>query len=228
MTALVFPGLGRDARDFAGIGIPTLSLPLLGAPTDPANCAPVDALVPDLARTVARAAALAQAHLATAGGGRLDVVAHSMGAYPAECFVRLYPHLVRHCVLIDPSVAALREDAINRREQETWARLTCYLPLGARVRAALIHNWNYRRWGRQTWGLRAGQPNPVPTLLITAVPTGPCASWLGAHRASNWVGNHRRLAARLGAQHTVIEGQGHMVLVQAPELVRQAIGGFLD
>ncbi len=214
MTALVFPGLGREARDFAELGIPTLSLPVLGHPADPGGCAPAGSLIPDLAQTVARAAELAQAHLAGAKGGRLDVVAHSMGAYPAECFIRLYPHLVRHCVLIDPSVAELSTDALNRRRQRACANISRYLPLSKRLRATFIHNWNYQRWGRQTWGLRAGQPSPVSTLLITAAP---------AHGSAGWVAAHSRLAARLGAHHTVIEGQGHMVLVQAPELVRQAI-----
>lgn len=192
------------------------------------------------------------AALVDAAGGVAVVVAHSMAGPHAEALARLYPDLVAGLVLVDGSVewkprkplgeAAWRATAQALRQgmrippirfATAWAgrflmgvqtetSLSDAMIAVARnaygdresIASVVAEQAAYRSQILDLAQVRAETTWPEPpTTVITAVADG------GRRR----VADQARLATLLGGRHILVEDSRHLVMIDRPELIAEAV-----
>ncbi|QES05801.1 alpha/beta hydrolase [Streptomyces venezuelae] len=176
--------------------------------------------------------------------GPATVVGHSIAGFHAEAFARLHPDRTAALLLVDPSVEehprtprapgavtgalgavlsaagvpaalgpAVRRAAV--RHDPAPAALVRRVYRTSRVlRGTLLENAHYGAVAAQLLGLRAGHPLP-PRLPVTvlAAPDG----------SARWERRQRALARRLGARYEAAEPSGHLVMLDRPDAVADAV-----
>lgn len=182
------------------------------------------------------------------GLGGVTLVAHSMASFHAEALARLRPDLVGALVLVDGSVewyssrpartwysvpgklrAALRTPALSDVGGYVW-RLGTWLQsdweLGRLGRgrlgtvysdpdALVMATAESIAYDRQAWDLlrlRPGHPWPgVPTVLVTAGDD------------ADWIASQARYARLIDARQVVVEGSRHLMMLDCPEVLVDAV-----
>jgi pimeloyl-ACP methyl ester carboxylesterase len=185
---------------------------------------------------------MARSALALADGP-LIVIAHSMGARAALEMVRLAPERIVKLALMDTGVHPRREsEEANRQKlvdlayREGMAALarewlppmlhpdrTDREPLIGPLREMVLRA-SPKQHERQIRAL-LNRPDPRPLL-----PTIRCPTLVLVGRQDRWspVAQHEEIAAAIpGAELVVIEDSGHMVTVEQPEAVTQALLAWL-
>lgn len=182
-------------------------------------------------------------------GAPAIVVAQSMAGFHAEALARTRPDLVAGVVLVDGTVSfatspprdvplriARSVHAMGRRRAlRVFGGLLHRLGVAALAResALILHRRRFRHrytdadtlatviaefssYHGQGWdllGVRSAHPYPpVPTVVLTASAIG----------GREWLVKQHRLARMLGARQVVSEG-GHMLMVDEPETVAEAV-----
>ena len=196
--------------------------------------------------------------LSAALGEPAVVVAHSMAGPHAEALVREHPETVRGLVLLDASVEvdagspwAATEEAwlVASRATLSGAR---FAPLaGAASFAARLSVWAQSRRLQLNYARPPGteeifrrsdtlasvvaeqaaygaQLADLQTLLETTVWPGTPAFVLTAGTREGWVRKQRVLADRLGARQIVVDDSRHLMMVDRPNLVADAVVAMLD
>lgn len=185
-------------------------------------------------------------------GGRAIVVGHSMAGPHAEALARHHPELVAGLVLVDASVEWAPKRPGSGEVWLQTARATRALmwvpplrPLGSLADRVLTATQSRRRffdptsalakevyrtrdaaasviaeqaaYNAQLWDLaevRAGKPlPPVSAVVLTAAGDG----------GAKWVADQRRLAELLGGSHVVAEDSRHLIMLDRPDLVADAV-----
>jgi poly(3-hydroxyoctanoate) depolymerase len=180
------------------------------------------------------------------------VVAHSMAAFHAEALVRQRPDLVVGLVLVDGSVELAPRQPRSRRGWLWLARLVrramVIRPLGLAgsfaqrlLFAAQSHHKfldpvrplaarTFREpdtiasvlaeqaaYAAQAWDLtrlRESHNWPgTPTIMLTAT----------AGRAAQWVADQAHLAGLLNARQIVVEDSRHLIMIDRPDVVAEAV-----
>ncbi|MDN3296298.1 alpha/beta hydrolase [Streptomyces ficellus] len=192
------------------------------------------------------------------GGAPVTVVGHSIAGFHAEAFARLYPDRTAGVVLVDASVeeharvpaapavrtalaralgaaltavgapaalgpltrrAAVRLSRHGHAPDPAPAALVrrCYAT--SRVfRGALLENTHYRAVAAETLALRDRHPLP-PGLPVTV---------LAAPTSARWTARQQALADRLGARFAAVPGAGHLVMLDRPDAIADAVLGAPD
>jgi pimeloyl-ACP methyl ester carboxylesterase len=189
-------------------------------------------------------------------GEPMVLVAHSMAGLHVEALARQYPELVAALVLVDGSVtwspkrppadtAWLRVAQGVRRAM----RLSPLRPLGSLTDRVLVATQSNRRlsdelspvakaifrdpdavasvvaeqaaYAKQVWALAelrrtTSWPAP-PTVVLTAAGDG----------GPRWVADQARLARLLAARHVVRDDSRHLMMIDRPEVVADAIRAVL-
>jgi pimeloyl-ACP methyl ester carboxylesterase len=192
------------------------------------------------------------AALVDAAGGVAVLVAHSMAGPHAEALARRHPELVAALVLVDGSVEwtsrmpaaegawqvaarAMRQGMrlppvrlgtawVGRvlMEVQTETSLSDAMIAMARktygnresIASVIAEQAAYRSQIADLAQVRAATTWPgLPTTVITAA----------ADRGRRWVADQARLATLLGGQHVVVEDARHLVMLDRPELVADAV-----
>jgi poly(3-hydroxyoctanoate) depolymerase len=183
--------------------------------------------------------------------GAAIVVAHSMASFHAEALVRQRPDLVVGLVLVDGSVEMTPRQSGSRRW--LWlARLVrgaMAVPLlrlpASYLQRLLVVAQSHRRlsepvapvvrrtfrdpetiasvlaeqaaYADQAWDLarlRETSAWPeVPTILLTAA----------AVRGGRWIAKQAQLARVLKARHVVVKDSRHLIMIDRPDMVAQAV-----
>ncbi|WP_283139043.1 alpha/beta fold hydrolase [Rhizohabitans arisaemae] len=181
------------------------------------------------------------AALARTAGAPVIVVAHSMGAFPAEAFTRIFPDLVRGLVLVDPScestpppvhplvagftralTGALAVTGLPQLLAPPVRRLITTTPIAEVERAygsrAAVNSIGrefaaYAQMAQDLHELRKN--HEMPSVELTVITAGSKISWRRCHA---------ELAKLVpaGRQRIVAEA-GHMVHVERPDLVAAAV-----
>lgn len=210
----------------------------------------VDSLVDLLSRVLVRHSDV--------GGRRAVLVAHSMAAFHAEALTRSHPELVDSVVLVDPSVEwpthpPRRRESVLPGAVDRLMRWGLRGPGRAlfsagvtaqsvRAGTGVWHQFREHRlhdvYGRpeamamavaewigydwQAWDLmnyRRRYPWPgVPTILLSAVHSG----------QEQELALHERLAPMLGARLVVVDDSHHLMMLDRPEVIEQAIRSVAD
>jgi pimeloyl-ACP methyl ester carboxylesterase len=209
---------------------------------------PWPAELPRLATEVATLAALLSSI------GPAVVVAHSMAGFHAEALTRQWPDLVVGLVLLDGSVELTPRKPRPRRR---WLWLAQAADAAMRVRplglagsfvqrllfAAQSHRGmtqpvsplvkqtfrdpdtiasvlaEQAAYAEQAWDLaqvRSSFAWPrIPTIVVTA------------GRGKRWVAKQGRLAAALNARQVVVPDSRHLIMIDRPDVVAEAVGALL-
>lgn len=185
-------------------------------------------------------------------GGRAIVVGHSMAGPHAEALARQHPELVAGLVLVDASVdwapkragpsefwldiaratrAVMSVPALrllgslaDRVLTATQSRRRIFDPTSAVAKqvyrsrdAAASVIAEQATSNAQLWDLaevRATKPlPPVSTVVLTAAGDG----------GASWVADQRRLAELLGAAQVVADDSRHLIMIDRPDLVAEAV-----
>lgn len=180
------------------------------------------------------------------------VVAHSVAGLHAEALARLHPRLVRGLVLVDSSVEWTAQRPLGEGAWLTAARLvraSMALPrtrlLGSladrvmvasqsrlRLRAAssplartvyrsrdatasvIAENGAYTRQVQDLARVRTAAPMPdIDVVVLTAAGDG----------GPQWVADQHRLAALLAARQVVVDDSRHLMMVDRPDVVSDAV-----
>ncbi len=186
----------------------------------------------------------------TSLGAPAIVVAQSMAGYHAEALARRHPDLVAGLVLVDTTVSfptqPPREIGVPlAKAVHRLARVRPLRALGGQIHqlgaavltkdsSLVLRRRRYRRryadadtlaavigeysaWGSQGWDLlsvRSSHPYPdIPTVVLTSATTG----------GRDWLAKQNRLARMLGARQVVSDEAGHMLMVDQPELLVDAV-----
>ncbi|OYO20952.1 poly(3-hydroxyalkanoate) depolymerase [Enemella dayhoffiae] len=207
--------------------------------------------LPTLAEEVA-----SLAELIAAVGAPALLVAHSMAAFHAEALARVHPELAAGLVLVDGSVEFLTRAPRQRGPALALGvrRLAAALPalhLGTLVHRVgatwqsyqrnLGHDWDDRfsqfyddpdavamgaaesvAYWQQAWDLlqlRAERPLPeIPVLVLTAADPG---------GERDWLSRQRRLARLLEGRHLVVEHSRHLMMIDRPDAISDAVEALL-
>ncbi|MEL1251431.1 alpha/beta fold hydrolase [Aurantiacibacter gilvus] len=225
---LFLPGLICDARVYA-----------------PQKSAFPEALVVDgygMADSLAEMARIALAEADAAGAGQLDVFGHSMGGRVAMEVVRLAPHRVRRLALVSTGIHPVGPNEPAKRAElqqvgydhgfealvDTWlppmvADANRDTPIYAEMREMCLSQ-DQATFDAQIKAL-LGRP-PFDDLLAgltcpALVMTGELDAWAPPKQ-------HEAIAAKIaGAELVVVPGAGHMITVEAPQAVNDAISDWL-
>ena len=194
-----------------------------------------------------------QGHWDTKEPRKVILVAHSMAAFHAEAFTRIHPDVVAGIILVDPSVEwpthPPREHSIALPKAVHKVMDSVVGSLGRAAFAVGVvaqtmrsgklvwHQFHehrlYRVYGspdamamavaewigydRQAWDLMAVRSdNPWPgvhTVLLSAVYSG----------QEQELELHERLAPMLGAKLVVVENSHHLMMLDRPEVIADAI-----
>ena len=189
--------------------------------------------------------------------GRTIVVAHSMAGFHAEALVRQRPDLVMGLVLADGSVELRPSPPRPRRRWLRFARLVrramvvpaLRLP-SSFVQRLLVAAQSHRRvtapvssltrqtfrdpdtiasvlaeqavYGEQAWDLaelRMDHDWPkVPTIVLTAA----------EKRGARWITEQAELAEMLNARQIVVADSRHLIMIDRPDVVAQAVRGLRE
>lgn len=205
--------------------------------------------LPTLDEEVASLAALVR-ETGSADGGGVVLVAHSMGSFHAEALARRHPELVAGIVMVDGSVEELDARPGWRLGQVATGLVSSLgsLPVNRLMGQALrLGVWRqthgplahvstprlsdvYRdrdslamgtaeffAYYQQAWDLqllRRTHPLPrVPVAVLTAADS--------TERA--WRERQTRWARQLGARHQLVERSRHLMMIDRPEVVAQAV-----
>jgi pimeloyl-ACP methyl ester carboxylesterase len=205
--------------------------------------------LPQLAAEVATLEAL----LGTVGPA--IVVAHSMAGFHAEALVRQRPDLVVGLVLADGSVELKPPRPMLRRGWLWLARLVHramvvpVLPLACSfVQRLLVAAQSHRRltepvdsltrqtfrdpetiasvvaeqaaYAEQAWDLAELRKEyvwpAVPTIVLTAA----------ERRSGRWIAKQAQLAEILNARQVVVEDSRHLIMIDRPDVVAEAVRGL--
>jgi pimeloyl-ACP methyl ester carboxylesterase len=204
-----------------------------------------------------RAASVGRASSASEIVGRTIVVAHSMAGFHAEALIRQRPDLVMGLVLADGSVELTPLRPRPHRGWLRFVRLVhramvvpaLRLPASF-VQRLLVAAQSHRRvtapvssltrqtfrdpdtiasilaeqaaYGEQAWDLaelRRDHDWPkVPTIVLTAAEKG----------GARWIAEQAELAAMLNARQIVVEDSHHLIMVDRPDVVAQAVRGLRE
>jgi pimeloyl-ACP methyl ester carboxylesterase len=184
--------------------------------------------------------------------GPAVLVAHSMAGFHAEALARQRPDLVVGLVLADGSVELAPRQARPRRRWLWLARLVrqaMLIPLlrppGSFAQRMLVAAQSHRRFGEpmsplarqtfrdpdtiasvlaeqaayaaQAWDLvdmRKSFAWPgIPTIVLTAA----------EGRGARGIAQQARLATILNARHLIVEDSRHLIMIDRPEIVAQAV-----
>ncbi|WCC79333.1 alpha/beta hydrolase [Cutibacterium equinum] len=194
-----------------------------------------------------------QGHGDTKEPRKVVLVAHSMAAFHAEAFARLHPDAVAGIVFVDPSVewpihpprerSIALPNAVYKLMDSvagSLGRNAFAIGVMAQTRRsgkAVWHQFHEHRlhrvygspdamamavaewiaYDRQAWDLmvvRSDHPWPgTSTVLLSAVYSG----------QEQDLGLHERLAAMLGATLLVVENSHHLMMLDRPEAIADAI-----
>ncbi|GAB3662397.1 alpha/beta hydrolase [Actinocorallia lasiicapitis] len=221
------------------------------------GASPASPQIPSLRREVDLLRALAER-----AGAPVVLVAHSMAAFHAEAFARIFPELVRALVLVDPSceehapprthltalvapAAGLAGRALEitrlPRLCAPWGRrsalrlvsaagdrttppeiIRAVYGRGAVWAAMLAENTAYPEMAADLLALRARHPFPkIPLEVITALGD--------LDQDDAWPALHQRLAALSpNGRQTLLPRSRHMVMLDAPDAVAQAVRRVLS
>jgi poly(3-hydroxyoctanoate) depolymerase len=189
--------------------------------------------------------------------GRAIVVAHSMAGFHAEALVRQRPDLVMGLVLADGSVELTPSRPRPHGGWLRFARLVrramvvpaLRLPASF-VQRLLVAAQSHRRmttpissltrqtfrdpdtiasvlaehaaYGEQAWNLaelRTYHDWPkVPTMVLTAAEKG----------GARWIAEQAELAKMLNARQIVVEDSRHLIMMDRPDVVAQAVRGLRE
>ena len=204
-----------------------------------------------------RTASVGRASSANEIVGRTIVVAHSMAGFHAEALVRQRPDLVMGLVLADGSVELRPSRPRHRRSWLRFARLirramvvpALRLP-SSFVQRLLVAAQSHRRvtapvssstrqtfrdpdtiasvlaeqaaYGEQAWDLaelRMDHDWPkVPTIVLTAAEKG----------GARWIAEQAELAEMLNARQIVVADSRHLIMIDRPDVVAQAVRGLRE
>ena len=180
------------------------------------------------------------------------VVAHSMAAFHAEALVRRRPDLVVGLVLADGSVKRAPQRPRPRLGWLWLARLVRRVmavrplrPVGSFAQRLLFSAQSHHRffdpvrplarrtfrepdtiasvlaeqaaYAEQAWDLAQLRKTlrwpEIPTIVLTAAAGTP----------SRWIADQARLAATLNAGHIVVEDSRHLIMIDRPDVVAEAV-----
>ncbi|WP_240322696.1 alpha/beta fold hydrolase [Austwickia chelonae] len=216
---VLFPGAGMVARSYQG---------LLRRCLPSGRYEVWDRGTGDLEADVAGMAALC----AQDPPGSLVVVAHSMGAFAAETFVRRHPEKVAGLVLLDPSA-----ELDLSSPTEDLASLSSFSGRGWAERTPVVRRFlrDFRRYdcdAAAVAALRADSQLPdVPMVVVTALLT----QWRSGDR--RWQEVQERLVAELAAAHPrgedgvsweLLVPCGHAVMWWRPAATAQIVRSVLE
>lgn len=226
---LLLPGLICDSRIYAA---QTAAIPGAHAMN---GYGMADSL-PEMAR-------LALGEADRLGAERFDLFGHSMGGRIAIEVLRLAPERVRRLALVSTGIHPVRR---NEPEKRAQLRSIGY----ENGFEALVDHWlppmvaEANRADPEIYGpmremcLRADQAMfdaQIRALLARPafddlLPTITCPTLVMTGELDSWAppSQHEEIAARIaGAQLVVVPGAGHMIPMEAPEAVNDAISGWL-
>lgn len=147
---------------------------------------------------------------AAAGTTRPLLIAHSMGAFVAECAAYRHPAAFSALVLLDPSIARPQRDGLPPALHDALRQL---LVGQSRLITAARDNLNYRRFATLTAAARQRYELSIPVLIVTATL---CPN-------SSWSHQHSVMARQLGASHIVRAPASHLLVTKHPEDVAAII-----
>jgi pimeloyl-ACP methyl ester carboxylesterase len=189
--------------------------------------------------------------------GRAIVVAHSMAGFHAEALVRRRPDLVMGLVLADGSVELRPSRPRPRGGWLRFARLVrramvvrALRPPASFVQRLLVAAQSHRRvtapissltrqtfrepdaiasvlaeqaaYSEQAWNLaelRTYHDWPkVPTIVLTAAEKG----------GARWIAQQAKLAEMLNARQIVVADSRHLIMMDRPDVVAQAVRGLRE
>lgn len=187
--------------------------------------------------------------------GPATVVGHSIAGFHAEAFARLHPDRAAGVVLVDASVeeharvpaapavrtalaravatalsAAGAPAALGPLTRRAVVRLSrpghapdpapdalvrrCYATSRV-LNGALLENTHYRAVAAELLALRERHPLP-PGVPVTV---------LAAPASTRWTGRQRALADLLGARFEAVPGTGHLMMLDRPQALAEAVLG---
>jgi 3-oxoadipate enol-lactonase len=170
------------------------------------------------------------------------IVGHAWGGRAAQVFARDYPHRTdalvicgtggQHPARTDPAVLAAMRDAFRQRRRPDWEAglAETYCASGFRERApdrfqALADLlWETPPNSKARW-----DPQVSPSASYWGATEKPALLIYGREDRNGTLENAEDLASRLrdGRLH-FIDGAGHFVIRETPEIVVQHIGAFLE
>ncbi|MSS46581.1 alpha/beta hydrolase [Cutibacterium sp. WCA-380-WT-3A] len=188
---------------------------------------------------------------------KVILVAHSMAAFHAEAFARIHPEAVAGVVFVDPSVEwpthppcrhniALPNAVYKIMDSAAGPVGRCAFAIGVmaqtmRSGSVVWHQFQNHRlhrvygspdamamavaewigYDQQAWDLMAVRSDhawpDVPTVLLSAVYSG----------QEQELKRHERLAPMLGARLVVVENSHHLMMLDRPEVISDAIQSAL-